>query len=76
MRIELPYAVADEIVYQNLVESIGTLENPLTDMPMWFSDDKVKDDAAVAHLIHCMKVVADYYSYHFQPKYFDYSSAK
>jgi hypothetical protein len=76
MNIEIPWSFCDEIVHHNLVGAIDTLESPTVDMPMWFSNDKAKDDAAVAHLIHCMKVVADYYSYHYQPKYFDYSSAK
>ena len=44
-------------------------------IPMWFIDDREKDKQAVNHLIHCMKVVSDYYSNFDEPKFFDYSSA-
>ncbi len=48
---------------------------PVPYFPMWFYDDEEKDKAALNHLIHCMKVVSDYYSNFDKPKFFDYSSA-
>lgn len=63
----------DECIPKELKDHILILES--STLPMWFFDDKEKDRAAVNHLIHCMKVVADYYSNWDDSKFFDYSSA-
>lgn len=44
-----------------------------TSIPMWFHD-REKDKAAVEHLVHCMKVVHDYFSMPTEQKYFDYEN--
>ena len=72
MLVDLQFA--DEAVGQELREMVDILEGG-SSIPMWFVDDPEKDRLAVNYLIHCMKVVADYYSNWDQPKYFDYSSA-
>jgi hypothetical protein len=41
-------------------------------IPIWFFD-KDKDNEAADHLVHCLKVVHDWFSAHH--KYFDYSEA-
>jgi hypothetical protein len=73
MLVDLKFA--DEAVAQELREMIDILEGG-SRIPMWFIDDPEKDQAAVNHLIHCMKVVSDFYSNHDDPKFFDYSSAR
>jgi len=72
MLVDLKFA--DEAVGQELRDMIDILEGG-RNIPMWFVDDPEKDKAAVNYLIHCMKVVADYYSNWDDRKYFDYSSA-
>ena len=73
MLVDLQFA--DEAVAQELREMVDILEGG-SRIPMWFTDDPEKDQAAVNHLIHCMKVVSDFYSNHDDPKFFDYSSAR
>lgn len=63
----------DKYVSQVLDDHIKILA--LNSYPMFFYEDKEKDKLAVNHLIHCMKVVSDYYSDFDKPKYFDYSGA-
>ena len=65
----------DEHISKELRNHIELLEN-CSGMPMWFYDDREKDRLAVNHLIHCMKVVADYYTNHGEPMFFDYSEAQ
>lgn len=72
MRVEVE--VCDDIVGEELRQMVAILEKG-SNIPMWFIDDPEKDKAAVNHLIHCMKVVSDFYSTNNQPKFFDYSSA-
>jgi hypothetical protein len=72
MLVDLKFA--DEAVAQELREMVNILENG-SRIPMWFTDDPEKDQADVNHLIHCIKVVSDFYSTNNQPKFFDYSSA-
>ena len=70
MRAEVEFP--DELVGQELRNMIDMLEQG-SSVPMWFIDDPEKDKAAVNHLIHCMKVVADFYSLPSDPRFFDYS---
>lgn len=64
----------DEYVSEELRNHVSLLENN-SFPPMWFVDDREKDKQAVNHLIHCMKVISDYYSMSDNNKFFDYSSA-
>ena len=64
----------DGYIGQELEDHIQLLEN--NSYPMWFYKDREKDKLAVNHLIHCMKVVCDYYTDFDKPKYFDYSEAE
>lgn len=58
-----------KMVLQNDIES---LETRSTNVRMFFQDVE-RDNATTEHLIHCMKVVHDYYSN--TDCYFDYSEA-
>jgi hypothetical protein len=53
-----------------LREDIESLEERNIDVRMFFKDFE-RDNATTEHLIHCMKVVHDYYSN--TSCYFDYS---
>lgn len=72
----------DDLVEATIVQELksqismleGDIENGLHSS-VWFLD-KEKDREAVKHLIHCMKVVADWYSVPSEGSYFDYSIAK
>jgi hypothetical protein len=55
-----------------LREDIESLEERNIDVRMFFRDFE-RDNATTEHLIHCMKVVHDYYSS--TNCYFDYSEA-
>lgn len=63
----------DDYISQELEDHIHILK--MNSIPMWFYNDTEKDTLAVNHLIHCMKVVCDYYTSFDKPKYFDYSEA-
>lgn len=63
-----------QLVAQEVAKSVYMLEQRDREhgIPIWFFD-KDKDNEAVDHLVHCLKVVHDWFSAHH--KYFDYSEA-
>lgn len=70
--------VIDATIVETLKDSIELQQSLLCDpnrFPIWFLN-KEKDTNAVAHLIHCMKVVHDWYATPSDGFYFDYSIAK
>lgn len=67
--------LVDATIAASLKESIASLEEDITRenrFPTWFRDQE-KDIAAVKHLIHCMKVVADWHSLPSEGFFFDYN---
>ena len=64
----------DRYISSELDEHITILKH--SGHPMWFYNNKELDKQAVDHLIHCMKVVSDYYGDFDKPKYFDYTIAE
>jgi hypothetical protein len=64
----------DRFISDELDEHLTMLEH--NSYPMWFYNNKELDGQAVNHLIHCMKVVSDYYGGFDKPKHFDYTVAE
>lgn len=67
--------VVEATVVHALKESIAMLEEQLEKddrFAIWFHN-RDKDIAATKHLIHCMKVVADWYTVPSEGFYFDYT---
>lgn len=67
--------LVEATIVQELKSHISMLEEDIENglhSSVWFLD-KEKDREAVKHLIHCMKVVADWYSVPSEGSYFDYS---
>lgn len=69
--------VIDATIAQQLKESVELLEQDLNRpdrFPIYFLD-REKDIATTKHIIHCMKVVHDWYSVPSDGRFFDYSGA-
>lgn len=65
----------DATVVDTIKQSIALLEADLEKddrFAIWFHN-RDKDIAATKHLIHCMKVVADWYTVPSEGFYFDYT---
>jgi hypothetical protein len=74
--IELSFEeFTDAVVASSMLEQINNLEPyDENNVAMWFADNRKRDREAVEHLVHCMKVVHDFFSAPDNKKFFNYAN--
>jgi len=71
MKLNIDMHDASHITYAMLEDSLQVLQQG-SNIPIWFLDQE-KDNQAKEHLIHCLKVVSDWYNSNPKTKHFDYN---